>query len=976
MDTPPRQKSPTRRQPTPRFLDNIRTHLNFKTPPVRSAHSPRFTDEELDALTSNLPYQTNYTYAFSKIYDPSLPDHWEVPNLGPLTIKTEQHYAAASISRQVFDVVCYYLSVLLTPFYILVQFLNENLLVLFYDLWLFLTYLPVTLYRSVSSAWSNYWNVRTYQQRRSQSIFKRILIIFYHFFANIGNFTTSVLLAIFGPAAKIRKNDEFEESGKESYMNTRSSRSNANNDIAFRRGRITAEPSLSPPRTRMPTARYAARSELAGPSHDVTPDREATPPSVRRTTASEGYQRRSSRVRTVADTWDYEDITRTPKRRTPTPTRNRKPRRLDMNVFENGEDSNDLYSNTKYHTENEENEKIEQESNFFDDILSLFSWIPPLLWRVFRGLVYCFTIPFFAAQHAVSAAYSTIQKAFHTEEEEEYAPSGHGYNLRSSNQKQNRDPLAPGIVDELQEKAENAYYTAAVKSQAKVENWIHDASGSAKTVMWKSLDGIAYYTAEVAGFFADMFTSIRDAIYRTWLYLTGFVWGFVKSMGETFIDRYFDALFSIKKTIYRYFILPIYRLSTRLCIIIESTPSVIYEIVRYIVNALLEMIEIIGSALVDVLREVLIFIKQGLRFLLKASKSFINIYTSTFSTVVDLLQICIENIYKNLHYAWANLPSLQNVTNWVPSIAKTLNDTMQTVIEHVPVPEVISRVRSVEEGEEEDGVVPVLPLSIPNIHPNRAPEPVPIDQAAIVANVMAKVREEMKLKLKSFEESYETIIAKLNSQNLEIKADYSQLESMVRQMILEYDADKTGKVDFALESSGASVLTTRCSETFNTHTRLEKIWNIPLWYTSYGPRTVIQRNSKTLFPGECWSFKGDRGYIAIDLSHEIELSSISYEHIGKDVAPNGVRSSAPRNFKIWAYKDVDDMSTRVEVGDYTYELDGPPLQFFFAQNQPDYPVKNTRNGGHEQLRRALHLPLQTQGPWKSSLCSLNILKLF
>ncbi|VDM74424.1 unnamed protein product [Strongylus vulgaris] len=112
------------------------------------------------------------------------------------------------------------------------------------------------------------------------------------------------------------------------------------------------------------------------------------------------------------------------------------------------------------------------------------------------------------------------------------------------------------------------------------------------------------------------------------------------------------------------------------------------------------------------------------------------------------------------------------------------------------------------------------------------------------------------------------------------EVDYTHLESLIHAAISEYDSDKTGMFDFALESAGASIISTRCSENYNTYSRLEKIWNIPLWYSSYGPRTVIQRNSKTLFPGECWSFKGPVGYITIGLSHPINMTIFSYEHIG------------------------------------------------------------------------------------------------
>ncbi|KAK6032638.1 Sad1 / UNC-like protein [Ostertagia ostertagi] len=217
------------------------------------------------------------------------------------------------------------------------------------------------------------------------------------------------------------------------------------------------------------------------------------------------------------------------------------------------------------------------------------------------------------------------------------------------------------------------------------------------------------------------------------------------------------------------------------------------------------------------------------------------------------------------------------------------------------------------------------------------PSPSPaVDESKLIekisAIVRAKVDQDLKIKLekelKSLTASYEQKLSNLKVEKHRTDVDYAHLESLIRSAIYEYDSDKTGMFDFALESAGASIISTRCSENYDTYTRLEKIWNIPLWYSSYGPRTVIQRNSKTLFPGECWSFKGPVGYITIGLSHPINVTIVSYEHIGAHQAPGGERPSAPKTFKIWAYKSESDMSSRVLLGDFMYDIKGSPLQFF------------------------------------------------
>ncbi|MEQ2184059.1 hypothetical protein GOODEAATRI_004100, partial [Goodea atripinnis] len=55
-----------------------------------------------------------------------------------------------------------------------------------------------------------------------------------------------------------------------------------------------------------------------------------------------------------------------------------------------------------------------------------------------------------------------------------------------------------------------------------------------------------------------------------------------------------------------------------------------------------------------------------------------------------------------------------------------------------------------------------------------------------------------------------------------------------------YSQDRTGQVDYALESGGGSILSTRCSETYETKTALMSLFGLPLWYFSQSPRVVIQ----------------------------------------------------------------------------------------------------------------------------------------
>lgn len=138
--------------------------------------------------------------------------------------------------------------------------------------------------------------------------------------------------------------------------------------------------------------------------------------------------------------------------------------------------------------------------------------------------------------------------------------------------------------------------------------------------------------------------------------------------------------------------------------------------------------------------------------------------------------------------------------------------------------------------------------------------------------------------------------------------------------------------------SGGSILSTRCSETYETKTALMSLFGLPLWYFSQSPRVVIQVSftirvyitdfnvndcweikellvkalaavirlnlvflppQPDVYPGNCWAFKGSQGYLVIRLSLRILPTSFCVEHIPKALSPTGNITSAPRNFTVF-----------------------------------------------------------------------------
>ena len=130
----------------------------------------------------------------------------------------------------------------------------------------------------------------------------------------------------------------------------------------------------------------------------------------------------------------------------------------------------------------------------------------------------------------------------------------------------------------------------------------------------------------------------------------------------------------------------------------------------------------------------------------------------------------------------------------------------------------------------------------------------------------------------------------LNSQILE------EVKRIIRSELALYDSDKTGMADYALEPAGGVVLSTRCTESFNSHRPRLSIWGFPLWSEPNNPRVVIQPG---IVPGQCWSFRGFDGYLVVQLSRNIRPTAFTLEHIPRALAPDGKIDSAPKEFSVY-----------------------------------------------------------------------------
>ncbi len=163
--------------------------------------------------------------------------------------------------------------------------------------------------------------------------------------------------------------------------------------------------------------------------------------------------------------------------------------------------------------------------------------------------------------------------------------------------------------------------------------------------------------------------------------------------------------------------------------------------------------------------------------------------------------------------------------------------------------------------------------------------------------------------------------------------DLSQVKELIKQALYIYNADKTGMVDFALESAGSSVISSRCSSSYNKGQPKARLFGIiPLPYYHNSPRLAIQPQ---VLPGECWAFKGSKGKLTVRLALKILPTSFSIEHIPLVLVPNGKIDSAIHDFSVYGYRDEASKNSSL-LGNYKYEANSPEyLQYFPVQVELD-----------------------------------------
>ncbi|XP_044758292.1 nuclear migration and anchoring protein unc-84-like isoform X2 [Coccinella septempunctata] len=160
-----------------------------------------------------------------------------------------------------------------------------------------------------------------------------------------------------------------------------------------------------------------------------------------------------------------------------------------------------------------------------------------------------------------------------------------------------------------------------------------------------------------------------------------------------------------------------------------------------------------------------------------------------------------------------------------------------------------------------------------------------------------------------------------SDKSAQLPREYSSaIKGLVKDELENFDSDKTGKTDFALETAGGRIVKVIDTENYGSTVGL---FGLTLCEGNNGPRAMIQSSSA---PGECWAFKGSKGTVLIKLLGKVRINAVSLEHISSKISPTGKLDTAPKDFAIYGLEDLK--KTKVLLGRFQYKLDSHPIQTF------------------------------------------------
>ncbi|KAI0091310.1 hypothetical protein BDY19DRAFT_935069 [Irpex rosettiformis] len=132
------------------------------------------------------------------------------------------------------------------------------------------------------------------------------------------------------------------------------------------------------------------------------------------------------------------------------------------------------------------------------------------------------------------------------------------------------------------------------------------------------------------------------------------------------------------------------------------------------------------------------------------------------------------------------------------------------------------------------------------------------------------------------------------------------IDKLVESAVTKASRDGIGRPDYAMYSSGGSIIPSLTSQTYEI--KPDGLTNRVIgMFTGQG--NVIGRPPVTILhhenhDGHCWPFPGSQGQVGVMLAMPTRITDITIDHISKDMGTN--LRSAPRHMEVWGLVEGED----------------------------------------------------------------------
>ena len=155
----------------------------------------------------------------------------------------------------------------------------------------------------------------------------------------------------------------------------------------------------------------------------------------------------------------------------------------------------------------------------------------------------------------------------------------------------------------------------------------------------------------------------------------------------------------------------------------------------------------------------------------------------------------------------------------------------------------------------------------------------------------------------------------------ETTEDLNHLQQLIDQVSEEklalYNADRTGKIDYANYYGGGHVLYSSQNQPVAQGSDNLFAGLFDSLAVSKPPITMLDAR---MTPGSCWPMSGSQGWAVVELRDAILTSSISIEHIPVSITPT--YKSAPKHVRVWGLRGEE---SPIGAGPHGFAKEGQPL---------------------------------------------------